>query len=79
MKFFLENLHVHLKKAIKNQEKGFRFWENRVCSFFWKFYILRRKYLYSAVNMLTNIPKISDLTKSDFFQLNLSQIYGNIP
>ena len=36
------------------------------------------KYLYSAVNVLTNSPNILDLTRSDFFQLNLSQIHGKI-
>ena len=29
--------------------------------------------MYSAVNLLTNSPNILDLTKADFFQLNLSQ------
>ena len=33
---------------------------------------------YSAVNVLKNSPKILDLTKADFFQLNLSQIHGKI-
>ena len=32
----------------------------------------------SAVNVLTNSPNILDLTKADFFQLNLSQIHGKI-
>ena len=36
------------------------------------------KYVYSAVNVLTNSPNILDLTKADFFQLNLSQIHGTI-
>ena len=38
------------------------------------------KYVYSAVNVLTNSPNILDLTKrlTDFFQLNLSQIHGRI-
>ena len=31
-----------------------------------------------AVNVLTNSPNILDLTKADFFQLNLSQIHGKI-
>ena len=29
-------------------------------------------------NVLTNKPNILDLTKADFFQLNLSQIHGKI-
>ena len=40
--------------------------------------ILRPEYVYSAVNMLTNSPHILDLTKADFFQLNLSQIHEKI-
>ena len=31
--------------------------------------------MYSAVNVLTNSPNILDLTKADFFQINLSQIH----
>ena len=40
--------------------------------------IAHREYVYSAVNVLTNSPNIFDLTKADFFQLNLSQIHGKI-
>ena len=40
--------------------------------------ILRREYVYSAVNVLTNTPNILDLTNADFFKLNLSQIHGKI-
>ena len=39
---------------------------------------MRREYVYSAVNVLTNSPNILDLTKAGFFQLNLTQIHGNI-
>ena len=34
--------------------------------------LLRREYLSSAVSVLTNTPKISDITKKDIFRLNLS-------
>ena len=40
--------------------------------------ILRREYVYSAFNVLTNSPNILDLTKADFFELKLSQIHGKI-
>ena len=40
--------------------------------------IMRREYLSSEVNVLTNSLKISDVTKADFFQLNLSRIHGKI-
>ena len=45
---------------------------------FAKIFILRREYVYSAVNVLTNSPNFLDLTKADFFQLNLSQTHGKI-
>ena len=37
---------------------------------FVNFPLLRREYLSSAVNVLTKILKILDVTKGDFFQLN---------
>ena len=37
-----------------------------------------REYLSSVVNVLTNSVKISDQTKADFVQLNLSQIHEKI-
>ena len=40
--------------------------------------ILRREYLLSTVNMLTNSLKISDQTKTDFSQLKLSQSRGKV-
>ena len=39
-----------------------------------KVWILRREYLPSGVNVLTNSLKIWDVTKADFLQLNLSRI-----
>ena len=39
-------------------------------------WIARREYLLSGVNVLKNSLKISDVTKADFFQLNLSRIHG---
>ena len=43
-----------------------------------KICILRREYLSSGVNVLTNSLKISAVAKEHFFQLNLSQIHGEI-
>ena len=63
---------------MKNPEKVFCFKDNGVWTCGVKVCILRREYLYSAVNVLTNSPNILDLTKADFFQLNLSQIHGKI-
>ena len=63
---------------MKNLEKVFCFKDNGVWTYCVKIFILRREYVYSAVNVLTNSPNILDLTKADFFQLNLSQIHGKI-
>ena len=39
---------------------------------------MQREYLSSGVNVLTNSKKISNVTKADIFQLNLSRIRGKI-
>ena len=41
-----------------------------------KFCMLQQEYTSSAVNVLKNSPKISDLTKTGFFQLYFSHIRG---
>ena len=61
---------------MENREKVFRFKDNGNWTLCVKVCILRQEYMYSAVNVLTNSPNILDLTKADFFQLNLSQIHG---
>ena len=63
---------------MKNPENVFCFKDNGVWTCCVKVSILRPEYVYSAVNVLTNSPNILDLTKADFFQLNLSQIHGKI-
>ena len=63
---------------MKNPEKVFCFKDNGVWTCCVKISILRQEYVYTAVNMLTKSPNILDLTKADFFQLNLSQIHGKI-
>ena len=63
---------------MKNPEKVFYFKDNGVWPCCVKVCILRPEYMYSAVNVLTNSPNILDLTKTDFFQLNLSQIHEKI-
>ena len=72
------SISYRFQKRNKNPEKVFCFKDNAVWTFCVKVYILRREYVYSAVNVLTNSPNILDLTKADFFQLNLSQIHGKI-
>ena len=63
---------------MKNPEKVFCFKENGVWTCCVKVCILQQEYMNSAVTVLTNGPNILDLTKADFFQLNLSQIHGKI-
>ena len=63
---------------MKNPEKVFCFKDKDVWTSCVKVCILRQEYMYSAVNVLTNSPNILDLTKADFFQLNLSPIHGKI-
>ena len=63
---------------MKNPEKVFYLNDNGVWTCCVKVFILRPEYVYSAVNVLTNSPNISDMTKADFFQLNLSQVHGKI-
>ena len=63
---------------MKNPEKFFCFKENDVWTCCVKMRILRREYVYLAVNVLTKSPNILDLTKADFFELYLSQIHGKI-
>ena len=61
---------------MKNPEKVFCYKNNGVWTSCVKVCILQPEYVYSAVNVLTNSRNILDLTKADFFQLNLSQIHG---
>ena len=68
--------HVDFRNAKKNPENVFCFKGNGFWTCCVKVCILRREYVYSAVNVFTNRPNILDLTKADIFQLNLSQIHG---
>ena len=61
---------VDFENATKNSEKAFCFWDNYVRNGCVKFSVLRREYLSSAVNVLTNSYKSLRLTKTDFFWLN---------
>ena len=59
-KFFNRNKYVTNEIYIQITKKVD---QNGCC----KFYPLRRKYLSSAVNVLTNSPKTSDIPKRDIF------------
>ena len=62
--------NVDLRNAEKIWEKVFCFWDNSIWIGFVKLSLLRREYLSSAVNVLTNSLKIFHSTKTDFSQLN---------
>ena len=62
---------MHISETQSKTEKNvFSFWDKSVWSCEQKIWILRREYLSSGVNVLTNSLKISDLTKADIFQLD---------
>ena len=67
---------VDSKNAIKIWENVLRFWHNSVWTYCGNFSHLWREYMWSAVNVLPNFPKIGDMTKADFFPLNLSKTNG---
>ena len=58
------------KMQEKIHQKAFCFWDNCVGIGCVKLSLLRREYLSSAVNVLTNSYKALRLTKTDFFRLN---------
>ena len=55
------------KKEIKNV---FRFWDNCIWKCLYKLCLLRREYVFVAVSVLRNSPKILHITQRDFFNLN---------
>ena len=62
--------NVDSENPQKNWEKSDCFWDKCIWICCVKFPLLRREYLSSAVNVLTNILNISHVTKRDSFQLN---------
>ena len=62
--------NVDFKKAAKNSEKVFSFWDNSIWIGCVKLFLLRRENLSSSINMLTNSLKILHSTNIDFRQLN---------
>ena len=52
------------------------FWDNGVRIGCFKLSLLKREYLPSAVNVLTNTYKALHLTKNDFSQLNYLRNYN---
>ena len=71
--FFFENVQNWIwvsKMRKQNGEKVFCFWDIWIWTCYIKLFLLSREYLSSAVNLLTNSPKILYITKRDFFQLS---------
>ena len=62
--------NVDFENLRKNAEKAFCFWDNYVRNGCVKLSVLRREYLSSAVNVLTNSYKSLRLTKINFFELH---------
>ena len=62
-------LNLILESAKTNSENNFPFWDNWIWKCSYKVSLLGRKYLPSAVNGLTNSPKLLHIIKTDFFQL----------
>ena len=63
---------------MKTKKKGFTFSDKSVWSCNQKNMHKRREYFSSGVNVLTNSLEISEVTKTEFFQLNLSWNHGKI-
>ena len=63
---------------IKIWENVFSFWHNGISTCWGNFYQLWPQYMSWKVNLLPSSPKISDLTNTNVFQLNLSTINGNL-
>ena len=70
--------HAYFRDSIKIREKVFCFRDNGVLNCWEKFCMFGREYLSSVVNVLTKSLKMSDQTKSDFFQLNLPRTHKKV-
>ena len=66
-------LNLNLGNAKRKSEIIFPFWDNCIWKCCNKLPLLRREYLSSAVNELTNSPNMLHITQGDFFNLNCFQ------
>ena len=62
--------NIPFKNAEANPENVFCFWDNGITIGCVKFCLLRREFLWWAVNVLRNSLRNLHITKRDFFQLN---------
>ena len=63
-------LNLNLENPKTDSENIFPFWDNCIWKSCNKLSLLRKEYLLSAPNGLTNSPKILHITQRDFFKLN---------
>ena len=72
-RFCFKMLKIESKfiKWEKNSENIFRFWDNFISKCCYKLALLRRKYLLSAFNGLTNSLKILNITQRGLFNPNI--------
>ena len=70
--FFLKIFKIQFKFTILQNESEniFCFWDNCIWKYCCKLSLLTREYLISAVNGLTNSPKILHISQRDFHNLN---------
>ena len=66
--------NLDFENAEKNQGKVFCFWNNWTWIGCVKYSLLRRQFLSTALNVLTNSLKIYHITKRDFLQSNIPPI-----
>ena len=62
--------YQHFKNVEKKSGKKIFFWDDCIWICCVKLSLLRREYLWQAVNVLKNSPTILPITKRDFFELN---------
>ena len=72
------NFDVDFKNATKSREKTLCFFDNCIEIGYGKFSLLRTEYFSSTVNLLTNSPEISDMTKRHFPTQFLSDWWNNM-
>ena len=73
LSFKIFKISCRFQKGSKNSEINFCLLYHCIWSDCGNFSLVQREYLWSAVNMLRNSPKISDVTKRVMFQLYLPQ------
>ena len=61
---------LYFENSKRKSGNNFYFWDNSIWRCCYKLSLLRTEYFSSAVNVLTNSPKILHITKRNFFQLN---------